>query len=135
MRNIHVHIISGYGKESVKILRWWEKLEMKMVDFKNHRRFSLRCLSKGITPVSVKLKSNAKTPKCIYIVRKAEKMLLNERVRSINYIITMLNNQIHTFINDLESRIDKETMEDWNTFINKKGKDTLENFTETESQI
>ena len=45
---------------------------MKMVDFKNHRRFLLRCLSKGITPVSVKLKSNVRTPSGNYIVKKAE---------------------------------------------------------------
>ena len=44
MKNINAHIISEYGNENVKILRQWEKLEMKMADFKNHRRFSLRCL-------------------------------------------------------------------------------------------
>ena len=47
-------------------------------------------------------------------------MLLNERVRSINNMITMFNSQIHICINYLESRIDKETMEDCNTFINEK---------------
>ena len=50
---------------------------MKMADFKNHRRFLLRCISKGIIPVSVKLKSNVKTPKGNYIVKKAERALLN----------------------------------------------------------
>ena len=30
MRNIHAKLISEYGQESVKILRWWEKLELKM---------------------------------------------------------------------------------------------------------
>ena len=47
-------------------------------------------LNKDITPFRIKLKSNVKTPKGIYIVRKAEKMLLNERIRSINNMITML---------------------------------------------
>ena len=55
-----------------------------MVDFENHRRFSLRCLSKDIIPVSVRLKSNIKTPKGKHIVREVERALLNERVRSIN---------------------------------------------------
>ena len=71
MRNIHAHIISEYGKESVKIFQQQKKIEIKMADFKNHRRFSLRCLSKGIIPVSVKPKGN-------YIVKKAERTLLNE---------------------------------------------------------
>ena len=120
MRNIHAQIISEYGKESVKILRQWEKLEMKMADFENHRRFLLRCLSNGITPFSIKLKSNVKTPKGIYIVRKAEKMLMNERLRSINNTVTILNCQIDTCMNDLKSRINKEDMEDCYIFMNQK---------------
>ena len=66
-----------------------EKIENKMVEFKNHRRFSFRYLSKDIIPVSVRLKSNIKAPKGNYIVRKAERVLLNERVRLINNSITM----------------------------------------------
>ena len=56
MRSLHAKIKSKYGKEGVNNLRWWEKLEMKMADFKNHRRFTLRCLSQGLVPVSIKLK-------------------------------------------------------------------------------
>ena len=67
MRNIHAQLISEYGQESVRFLRWWEKLEMKMAGFQNHRRFTLRCLNKGIIPVSIKLKTTVKTPKGIYI--------------------------------------------------------------------
>ena len=97
---------------------------MKMADFKNHRRFMLRCLSKGITQVSIKLKSTVKTPKgiyiyiYIYIVRKAERMLMNERIRLINNIITMLNCQIDTCINSLGNRIEMEAMEECHRFIN-----------------
>ena len=55
-----------------------------MADFQNHQRFTLRCLSKDLIPVSIKLKTTVKTPKGIYIVRKAERMLMNERIRLIN---------------------------------------------------
>ena len=103
MRNIHAKLISEYGQESVRFLRWWETLEMKMVDFQNHRRFTLRCLSKDLIPVSIKLKTTVKTPKGIYIVRKAERMLMNERIRSINNMITMFKWQIDTCINSLGS--------------------------------
>ena len=41
MRNIHAKLVTEYGQESVKILRRWEKLELKMADFQNHRRFTL----------------------------------------------------------------------------------------------
>ena len=120
MRNIHVHIISEYGQESFKTFRQWEKLEIKMADFKNHRRYLLRCLSKGIIPVSIKLKSIVKTPKGIYIVRKVEIMLMNERIRLSNNTITMLNCQIHTCITNLESMVNMEVMEDCHEFINYK---------------
>ena len=88
-----------------------------MADFKNHRQFTLRCLSNNIIPVSVQLKSNIKTPKGKYIIRKAEKALLNERVRSINNMINMFNWQINTCIEELENQTRKEDMEECYRFI------------------
>ena len=67
-----------------------------MVDFSNHRIFSLRCLSKDVIPVSNRLWSNIKTPKGDHIIRNAEKALLNERIRSINNTINMLEIQVDT---------------------------------------
>ena len=43
----------------------------------------------GIIPTNVRLKTNIKTPKGKYIIKKAELALLNERMRSINNSITM----------------------------------------------
>ena len=117
MRNIHAKLISEYGKESVRNLRKWKKLEMKMADFQNHRRFTLRCLSKGITPISIKPKTTVKTPKGIYIVRKAERMLLNERIKTINNMIAMFTWQIDTCISSLGSMIGIEVIEECHRFI------------------
>ena len=88
-----------------------------MADFKNHRRFTLRCICSNIIPVSVQLKSNIKTPKGRYIIRKAEKALLNERVRSINNMINMFKWQIDTCIEELGKLIRKEDMEECYNFI------------------
>ena len=88
-----------------------------MADFKNHRKFSLRCLSNNIIPVSVKLKSNVRTPRGIYIVRKAEKVLLNERVRMINNTINMFSWHIDTCKEELQRNIKKEDMEECYKFI------------------
>ena len=98
--------------------RWWEKLEIKMAEFKNHRRFTLRCLSKGLIPVSIKLKTKVQTPTGYQILRKAERMLMNERVRNINNTITMLNCQADTRINQLESILNQDVMEKCHEFIN-----------------
>ena len=117
MRNIHKYLRTKYGKESVKIYRRWEKFEYKMADFLNHRHFFLRCLSKGLIPTSVRLKSNIKTPKGKYIIKKAELALLNERIRVINNSIAMFKIVIDTCMKQLEDTLDKETMEDCYMYI------------------
>ena len=117
MRNIHRFIESEYGKEKVQTFRRWERLEYKMEDFENHHRFTLRCLSKDVIPFSVRLKSTIKTPKGRYIIRKAERALLNERVRSINNSLTMFKAQRDTCINNLETSIERDTMNDCYNFI------------------
>ena len=88
--------------------------------FQNHRRFSLRCLSKDIIPVSVKPRSNIKTPKGNYIVRKVLRALLNERIRSINNTITMFKYQIDICINQLNNKINRKAMEECHIFIMEK---------------
>ena len=101
MRNLHLYIREEYGTENVKTFWQWENLEYKMVAFQNHRIFSLRCLKEDIVPVSVKLKSNIRTPKVRAITKKAEKSLLNERIRSINNTITMIKFERDTCMNSL----------------------------------
>ena len=44
-----------YGENSVSLFRKWENTTKKMVDYKNHRRFMLKCIKASITPVSCKL--------------------------------------------------------------------------------
>ena len=117
MKSIHSQITSEYGKDIVKIFHKREKLEYKMADFSNHRRFTLRCLSKSLIPVSVRLKSNIKTPEGKQIIRKAERALLNERVRSINNSLAMLKEQRDTCINNLSTVLDEERMKDCESFI------------------
>ena len=72
-----------------------------MADFANHRRFTLRCLTEDLVPVSICLKQNIKTPKGLQIIRKAERALLNERVRSINNTLNMLKSLRDTCIEEL----------------------------------
>ena len=93
-----------------------------MADFSNYRRFSLRCLSKGLKPVSVRLKSNIQTPKRRQIIQKAERALLNERIRSINNSFAMFTIQRDTCMKQLKDNLDKETMEECERFIKDKRK-------------
>ena len=70
----------------------------------------LRCLDNNIIPVHLRLKSNIKTPKAISIIKKTERALLNERVRTINSTIKMLECQCHICRSELTKVLDQETM-------------------------
>ena len=94
-----------------------EKYEKKMADIANHRRFTLRCLAEDLEPVSICLKQNIKTPKGLQIIRKAERELLNERVRSINNTLNMLKSLRDTCIDELGRVLNEEWMARCKEFI------------------
>ena len=91
-----------------------------MADFQNDRHFTIRCLGEKVVPVSIKLKSQVKTPKGLKIIRRAEISLLNERIRSINTTINMLNQEKDTHIKKLEEKLDEDLMKECESFIEKR---------------
>ena len=78
----------------------------------NHRCFTLRCLGEKVVPVSIKLKSQVRTPKGLQIIRKAEVSLLNERIRSINNTINMLEIEHDTCMKRLSDKLKKEDLQE-----------------------
>ena len=96
-----------------------------MSDFKNHRQFSLRCLYNDVILVSIRLKSNIKTPKGQEIIRRAEKALLNERIRSINNTIYMFNLQLDTCKTNLAKKIKEENLKNCEDFIEARKKQVI----------
>ena len=60
-----------------------------MGDYRNHRRFMLKCIKASVTPVSCKLKNTINTTRSYNIIHKVEKQLLYERIRNINNILDM----------------------------------------------
>ena len=117
MRSIHVKLSEEYGRENVKIFRRWEKYKRKMADFTNHRRFTLRCLSKGMVPVSICLTKNIRTPRGLQIIKRAERALMNERIRSINNTLNMVSNLRDTCENQLREVLSNEWMGKCREFI------------------
>ena len=63
--------------------------QLKDIDYRNQRIFTLRCISNRLTPISVKLKlANSKiNPSARKIIQKTERQLLQDRVRCINRTI------------------------------------------------
>ena len=97
----------------------WERIQLKMADFQNHRCFTLRCLGEEVVPVSIKLKSQVKTPKGLQIIRKAEIALINERVKSINNTLNMLGLEFDTCMRRLKEKIKEEDLLECISFIEK----------------
>ena len=87
MRNLHKFILENYGIESLRLLRDWERLQIRQCNYKNHRIFMLRCLHNELVPVSIKLKSTLKSERAKKILRSAEKQLLQTRLKSINSLL------------------------------------------------
>ena len=91
-----------------------------MANFKNHRRFSLRCLKQDVIPVSIRMKTNVKTQRGLYIVKRAQKTLLSERIRSVNNMINMLKMPINACMEQLKTCLEERVMEECKLFINSK---------------
>ena len=119
MRNLHLIILQEFGIEARRLLREWERLRLRSSDYKNHRIFSLRCIHQELIPVSIKLKSTLDTPKARQIIRKAEKDLLQARVKAINNILVQVEKEIQDCRTKLASIISQERLEQCQGFINK----------------
>ena len=81
-----------------------------MSDFRNHWRFTIKCLKNDIVPVSVRLKTNIRTTKGLEIIRRAEKQLLNERIRTINNQLEMFMMKRDTCVNKLKNTIREQVL-------------------------
>ena len=90
---------------------------MKICNYKNHRRFSLRCLGNDIIPVSIRLKNNVRIQRSDSIIHRAERSLLNERIREVNIILDWLKHDTYMYEAKLSAILSQEHMEECKEFI------------------
>ena len=121
MRNLHQIILQEYGLEVLCLFRDWERLRLRASDYKNHGIFTLRCIHKDLIPVSIKLKSTLKTEKAIKIIRKAEKDLLQPRVKAINSILDNIGKETELCRSQLASILSTQRLRECQGFIEKVG--------------
>ena len=119
MRNLHLIILQEFGIEARRLLREWERLRLRSSDYRNHRIFSLRCIHQEVIPVSIKLKSTLDTPKARKIIQKAEKDLLQARIKAINNILEQVDRETQECKAKLASIISQVRLEQCQDFINK----------------
>ena len=82
----------------------------------------VRGLEAGITPVSVRLKNTTRKSKNFEIIRKGERQLLNERLRSISNTIKLKSLQRDTCIGELERGLNNFTFWEYQALMNRVGK-------------
>ena len=119
MRNLHLILLQEFGIEGRHLFRERERLQLRSSDYKNYRIFSLRCLHKDLIRVSIKLKSTLDTSKARQIIRKAEKDLLQAKIKAINNILVQVDRQIEECRAKLPSIIYTERLGECQNFINK----------------
>ena len=95
------------------------KLQIRDCDYRSHRIFALRCISKGLNPVSVRLKTTIKTEKARTIIRKADRDLLQARVKSINNLLEDNAKQRDLNRSKLASIISNTSMKECQELIDK----------------
>ena len=101
--NIISYLRTKYGEDCIRLLRKWEIITKKMADYRNHRRFMLKCMKVSITPVSCKLKNPLKTRISFDIIHKTEEQLLYERIRNINKTLDMFETNRSDYYSHLKT--------------------------------
>ena len=119
MRGLIKLLQQRYGKITIKTYRKWEKIEIKLNDYRNHLRFSLRCLDRGLIPVSLRLKNLLRTQRGKEIIYKTERRLLNERIKNINMTLKHYEQEGYMYQHDLKQQIEQNWWEESKAEINK----------------
>ena len=121
MRNLHQLLLQEDGIEARRLFRLWEKLQLRTSEYKNHRIFTLRCIHNDLVPSSIKLKSTLKSTRANQILRKAEKDLLQARVKSINYILDQTSKQLEECRSKLATIVSTQKLRECQDFVDKVG--------------
>ena len=119
MRNLHNILLQEDGIEAWRLFRLWEKLRIRASKYKNHRIFTLRCLHNNLIPVSIKLKSTLKSTRANKILRKAEKDLLQARIKTINFILDNTSKQLEECRSKLATIISTQRLRECQDFVDK----------------
>ena len=120
MRNLHNIILEQHGREVLQLFKDWQRFQLRDCDYRNHRIFTLKCISNELVPVSLRLKTTIKTESARKIIRKAEKDL-QSRVISINSILGDNAKQRELSRSKLESFVSTTIMDKCQQFLDKVG--------------
>ena len=104
-------------------MRLWEKNTIRVSNYRNHRIFTLRCIGLNLIPVSIRLKpvkskQNISTS-ARKVIDKAERQLLQDRVRGINKTIQASEDQVKSCREKIASMVTQVDLDRCSDFIEK----------------
>ena len=88
--NFQAVILRQHGRDVLRNLRAAENTAVKIAKWTNHRIFNITCIRADIIPNSLKLGSVVRGTNAAIVLRKAEKRLLDIRVRQCSFTIAKL---------------------------------------------
>ena len=94
-------------------------MEINDCDYRNHWRFTLRCIRKDLIPVNVRLKSTINNGRMKQTINRAERQLLQDRIKGINGILQDNAIKLDRCRSRLLSLVTTTTMKKCIDFINK----------------
>ena len=94
MINLHKNIKEQYGIEALQQLHLWEKNVLRANNYRNHRIFTLKCINLTLVNIKLKLTKSKKriSTSARKIIERAERQLMQDRVRGINKVIDVSDN-------------------------------------------
>ena len=123
MTNLHKNIKEKYGLEALQKLCLWKKNVIRVSNYKNHRIFTLKCIRQNLIPVSVRVKPlRSKQSICAIarkIIERAERQLMQDRVRGINNTIQVSKSNGNHNKTRLASMVTQVDLDKCNSFIEK----------------
>ena len=117
--NLEELLLQEDGIEVRRLFRLWEKLQLRASEYKNHRIFTLRCIHNDLVPSSIKLKSTLKSTRANQILRKAEKDLLQARVKSINFVLDQTSKQLEECRSKFVTIVSTQKLRECQDFVDK----------------
>ena len=118
-KNPHAKILSQHGREVLSLFRKAEKTGNKISSWRNHRMFDLRCKHNDVTPTSIKLFSNVQGLQADNILRRAERKLLEVRIRQSNFTLQKLKIDEENALSQLCSKLREPEVDQLRTLLTK----------------
>ena len=108
--NLHYYLKIEFGRDCLRLVRQFEKTSLKLARFRNHLRYNLTCFNNHVIPKYLRLPTpEVKGFRAKNVIFKAERSLLNERIRHNNFTLDVLKGNYRQLESELRGILPEET--------------------------